>query len=297
MKAFTTLLKTGFNTIIKTLAQPNPAIFYNFVRDLSWTYVTFNQWGFGNQGPNTDPDEQFYAQWLYPTLLMSATLLTRAAISKCTNQPIAVKKEAIALVAASCAIPTWNSAGALGLRIGEEKFEPIPAAYFAGLFSGIAEGFLQELITTLGTLWIDEKERKQAKNHPLAYPSKKLGLSISYGAIPGAIWQWVYVACTCNNASVTATMLSVALIVGSSNYCYAKVQAFELCGIKPIDEAEEEDIEVETYLPLHVGNSHQSGCVEYLSQCVWSRQPSAEGLNSTHATNDSNDSNDAKLLN
>lgn len=202
------------------------AVYYNLLRDPSWTYVTDDNY---NDRLRTADNwnEANYGQWAWGTIFMFGGLALHWLACKIAGKEMPWKKSLVAIAAASMAIPGWNWAGYQGQALGESLgMTSDVAGYFAAIFTGLAEGPIQEAMTTLGNFLSDSEERKKFKSDPKEYLkdfAKRFGLSITLGAIPGDVWQLVYNACQTNNANIFLTSLAVGLAVATCNVGYAKI--------------------------------------------------------------------------
>ena len=210
---------TGWAT--KAGAFIGTANYVNFVRDGLWSYFTADYLGLDLKTA-AHWSEANAAQWLYPTLAMLAALLPLYAACQASKQIMPWTNAFISITAASLAIPGWNIAAKEGIAWGKRLgMSAISAGYFSSLFTGLAEGPIQEIVTSFGQLLTIDEEKKLYKEKPRQYVIdflKRLGLSATLGAIPGAVWQLAYYAAEDYDFS---PVLVVALAVMISNKLYA----------------------------------------------------------------------------
>ena len=118
------------------------AVPLNLYRDLAWAFITFKKIGLGTKGT-----AQFYAQWLYPSLAMLPFKRLHSDYCKriVFNDPSYIStKGSIAFLSASVAIPVWNKAGELGLKIGEQiGLSSVKAGYFPLLLPDVRKALLK----------------------------------------------------------------------------------------------------------------------------------------------------------
>lgn len=229
-KAWFTRPKEWLSRVVDKITSTGPDginVYYNFLRDASWTFWTVSQLDLS--GRSTDNlDDQENGQWVYPTLFMLAGFSFHWLSCRAVNQAMPAARSLVSVTSASLAIPSWEKAGDSGTQLGKILgFKPVDAVYFSSIFCGIAEGGVQEAVSTLGVLLTDTAEQEKFKLEPIEYLknfAKRMGLGITLGGIPGAVWQIVYNACITEKLEEAETVAAVALAVAVCNISYAKLQ-------------------------------------------------------------------------
>lgn len=200
-------------------------VYYNIVRDLSWTYLTYNHYT-PDFRKGDDWTEANNAQWFYGTGAMIAALLPHYLVCRASSHKMPWATAFISIAAASLAIPGWNIAAKLGSSLGEQiGMSATSAGYFSGLFTGLAEGPIQETITSIGQYIIDPTEKAKYAENPGQYfiqVLKRLLFSATFGSIPGDAWQLIYNAGKTNQIGSIPTSLSIATGVAFCNVMYDK---------------------------------------------------------------------------
>jgi hypothetical protein len=183
-------------------------LFLNLLRDVVWEY--FAKENLGITGQATDNvQSQWLAQFVFATFIMARATISRKSLHKSVD-----KEKYIPLLAASAAIYPWNYGQQLGTQFGSDflNLSKSQAAYFSSLFTGVFEGTTQYLVTKAGHLLIDEDIRK---NYTFKSFMLELGLNMTVGALPGAMWQIVSETCSQTNSFIASGL--VASTVGICN--------------------------------------------------------------------------------
>lgn len=206
-------------------------VYYNFFRDFVWTYATYDDVGYSLRYDDRWNDEN-YAQWMYGTLGMIFAMFLHAFLCWIMQRQMPFLIVVVIILSASFAIPGWNIAGRWGSKIGQNNLglSSINAGYFAGIFTGLAEGPIQELTDTLFNFLYDVYKRNETKenfsdNFSPKSVFKRFLFSLFIGCIPGDVWQLVYTAGFEYNIGPQGTGLLVALGVGISNVGYGVAKA------------------------------------------------------------------------
>lgn len=210
------------------------AVYYNCIRDLTWTYLTYDQFGY-NFKENKAWTEEDYTQWAYSTGAMLVAMILHILACRAAHRDMPYANTIIAIFAASLAIPGWNIAGRLGQQWGRNiGLSDTAAGYFAGLFTGLAEGPIQEAAGSLGNLvhnlYTGKETLKNISDHLSGYTTdfaKRFLFSILPGCVPGDVWQWIYNAGATNNlgASATSTLVTTGVVISNVFYDKAKTAA------------------------------------------------------------------------
>ncbi len=197
----------------------------NFLRDIVWTYITFNKYGIDLK-PTSDVQAQFLGQWLYPTLVMAPASLIETGISRIFFHKNYLQELAIAGISASLGIPGWNEAGLRGQQFFEYiGLNSMKAGYLSAFPSGFAEGPIQELSTCLLSLLFVTDEKNLFKQNPKKYMKtigEKILFCLKKGWISGTVWQLVAQACQTNDVNLYISVFAVAACVAICNAWYAK---------------------------------------------------------------------------
>ena len=209
---------------IKAGAFIGPANYVNFVRDGLWSYFTSKYLGLDLKTAATWSDANA-AQWLYPTAAMLSALLPLYVACQASKQVMPWATSFVSIAAASLAIPAWNVAAKEGIAWGKRLgMSAISAGYFSSLFTGLAEGPMQEIVTSFGQLLVTDEEKKLYKENPRQYVIdffKRLALSATLGAIPGAVWQLAYYTAEDYQFS-PVLIVALAVIICNEAYAFAK---------------------------------------------------------------------------
>ena len=167
------------------------------LRDYPWAVISNKGLGHSLK-PTSNLISQFCGQWAYPTVIVMGGLAVHKTLSYVTNFRMS-EKAAPAAISTCAAIPAWFWACEAGKKVGAWlNLSPVNAKYFAGLFTGVAEGVAYEFVNTIMLLCLSEKARKKYNKNPIGYLkgfAKSLICSATIGAIPGALWQFMAVVC------------------------------------------------------------------------------------------------------
>lgn len=225
--------------VLVTSRQLNSVLIENSVRDALWTALTYLNF---DDKFKLDPsfNKQMLAQWLYSTVGMGAAIGIWGALRKYTWQDW--KEATVLLCSASASVITWDMAQSFGISLGLNLgLGSEGAAYFAAIFTGLAEGPTQYFIGFLVSWLLMPADMKKKYYDDLDQDPKagfcrfcaELGFSIIPGAIPGGVWQVVYAAnpfgastkdtSLMNIARLAGGSVTVAAVTGACNYAYAKV--------------------------------------------------------------------------
>lgn len=197
----------------------------NFLRDFAWAW-----WSYQNlsdritQTADTgyDSSGESLGQCVAGSTAMVAGYFGIWAGYLLAKKIMPKKDSIIYVAAASAAIMPWDAGQQLGIALGQKKLElsPSHAGLFASVFTGGAEGLVQNLVIRLGSLLRYAEEREKYKLNPCRYISTiaaEFGLSFTVGAAPGAVWQLVYVAGVVNHFGPALTSSLVASAVAATN--------------------------------------------------------------------------------
>lgn len=221
LKGWTTQL-TGKIAATGTLGV---AVYYNIVRDLTWAQLTYQYYNLEFKTADTW-HEANGSQWLYSTAAMCVAILPHYLACQASKQKMPWSTAFVNIITASLAIPGWNIAAKLGNSWGKSLgMSPTAAGYFSGLFTGLAEGPIQEAVTSLGQYITAPEEKAKYAANPGQYFIqflKRFLFSATFGAIPGDVWQFIYNAGKTNEIGSIPTGLTIASGVAFCNIMYDK---------------------------------------------------------------------------
>ena len=216
------------------------SLFINGLRDMVWTLCSVNQWNlsFEETPDNFGEDGEWLAQQIYPMFIMAAAsiLITtyqwshQRALKKEDEQQAEQSSTAIPwketlsfFIGSSMGIIAWNIAQDTGKRLFlNSDMDDVEAGLAASLLTGVFEGITQHCFIRLTTIITNNQdERENLKNNCREYLKnffKESLYSITVGAVPGAVWQAVYVIMTqVAQANPALTILAVPTSVCISN--------------------------------------------------------------------------------
>ncbi len=168
------------------------ALVIGFMRDFIWAYVTEKKGNhFGNKLDAFWGETLTQMVWALPAIIGGGSACLKVTCSPIgngksfffqRNTRTLGKKVAVIGLSSWSAIPVWNGAQWLGVLTGKKlQLNTRDANYFAGLFTGVAE-----------TLW------QNALVIPRLLGESADSLEVFLNTLGGAVWQWVYFACTEN---------------------------------------------------------------------------------------------------
>jgi hypothetical protein len=202
------------------------SIAYFAIRDFFWGVTSIKGFGF-NLKPTASIMSQFLGQCIWSSIPVLGSLACHKIISKVTQLRISVTA-APAAISTCLVIPAWFWACEAGKKVGAWlNFSPTNAKYFAGLFTGVAEGVGYELLSTITLLCLSQDERDKFNADPIGYwenLKKNLLCSATIGAIPGALWQIMAVVCEVKDLDAFLGGLYITLVVLAANFTYDQIR-------------------------------------------------------------------------
>jgi len=121
------------------------------------------------------------------------------------------------------ALPAFNAMQSVGQNIGETQLNMTvtSAGYFSGLFTGMVEGPIQEVATTIGQVVTNSYSQgndflSDTRYFLLSF-LLRLIFSTTLGNIPGDVWQIVYQTCQIYSAGAALAGFAVAFAVAICN--------------------------------------------------------------------------------
>lgn len=214
---------------------------YNMARDFSWYITAFFF--------KKNEFEQCYVA----TAAMGALLGLRKSIKCITHDSKSVSQEVVTIVSASLAMPVWNQFCKWGINLGYiiGIKKSLVGYLVAAPLCGFGEGLAQEVVSAVGSVLLNEEERKKFIEDPKRYIQMfvdKLGYCLKWGWMPGAMWQVISEACQSNNVNEIGGAFLLTLGVALCNIYYARSQKTYLeeeLWIEPEEETEaENEIEI-----------------------------------------------------
>lgn len=228
-----------------------PGLLLNTFRDFTWTIFSFDDYSDRIKTVHSW-DQQTYGQWLWATLPMLAVTAAAGLIFAAKKESHVSWKEWFtdpeqsrlldfikSTAGASLAIPAWDLGQRIGINLGQHylNLSPISAGYFACLFTGLFEGLVQYLTPKLieafmialtdpsvQAKWyhdkagaVNEAFGSALKAIAAALFSRDLIYNGTIGAVPGAVWQIVFVAAVAAGWTQIPTAAAVMAGVATAN--------------------------------------------------------------------------------
>lgn len=199
----------------------------NALRDAIWVYFSYSQFDVKlqhTQDASFGVDSQWLGQEVYSTLGMLLFSAACRAAYFCKGRPFPTTTVCALNAAASVGIYAFDRFGTWGAQLGQSAvtLTVAQAGYFAALFTAF-ETPVQTLIITLVKLLTQNSEWSQLYCDPVQYLKikiKELGLSMTIGLLPGAVWQLVFNAGVVCALGPVGTALLVATAAAMSNLIY-----------------------------------------------------------------------------
>lgn len=210
-------------------------VVYNFIRDTLWGYLSIKHQGF-NLNKTENMHEQMYAQFVYSSLAMIAVLLVKYSMA---DKKTKYSSDIAAIAGSSLAILSWDAAQTAAIKGFVNRGCSVTTANFlASLATGPAEGITVWGVSSFvaRSLEITAKTYKNITNRETCHLSMILGfstlkgllyfiqrllrgliMSITVGALGGAVWQIVFTAMVLGNLEPLLGGLIIAIAVAGCN--------------------------------------------------------------------------------
>lgn len=171
----------------------------NFVRDVTWAPLTYHQVDLFRDDDDSDIITQTATQFVISMLAMIIGAVLYHIIKGIIAPPKDSKdiesnwtkaiKTLFIWLGAGLSIPGWNALQLIGHNLGVHLgLSVFNSGYFSSLFPGIPEGLTQGVISVISANTVNHTWNKFRLKTFL----KQLVIFVTFGAVPGDIWQTVY---------------------------------------------------------------------------------------------------------